>query len=67
MKEPFLDEYEKRRYEMCLRNIEDKLKALKAEAEKEKPYRGYIKEKVDSILWDAKCIDNMTNRTEEDE
>lgn len=30
MKEPYLDEDEKRRYEMCLRNIEDKLKALKA-------------------------------------
>lgn len=66
MKEPFLDEYEKRRYEMCLRNIEDKLKALKVEAEKERPYRYYIKEKIDSILWDAKCIENMTRQDEED-
>lgn len=65
MKEPYLDEDEKRRYEMCLRNIEDKLKALKAEAEKERPYRYYIKEKIDSIIWDAKCIEFLTHNDEE--
>ena len=58
---PYLTEDEKRRYEMCLRNIEDKLKALKTEAENERPYKHYIKEKIDSILWDAKVIENLTN------
>lgn len=63
---PYLDEKEKERFEMCLRNIEDKLNALKCESEKEKPYKHYIKEKIDSILWDAKVIDNLTNiKTEE--
>ena len=58
---PYLTEDEKKRYEMCLRNIEDKLKALKIETENERPYRYYIKEKIDSILWDAKVIEQLTH------
>ena len=57
---PYLDKYEKERLNMCLNNIHDKLTAIDVEALKNNSYKYYIKEKIDSILWDANVIKNLT-------
>lgn len=67
MKEPFLDEREKDRLKMCVANIKDKLNSIEVESENDRPYRYYLAEKIDSILWDANCIKSLTKQTEEDE
>ena len=61
----WLDEFDKKRAWMCVRNIEDKLQAIKRELEKELSYKSYINEKMDSVCWDAECIRNMCDLTTE--
>ena len=64
--EPYLNENQKRTATSCLNNIEDKLMAVRNElTTRERPYKSYLKEKLDSIYWDVKVLINMTN--EEDE
>ena len=60
MENPNLDNNEIKRALGCIANIEDKIKAIKQELLKEKPYKYYINEKIDSVLWDAKCIKSMS-------
>lgn len=67
MKESYLDKYEKQTLQMCVRNIKDKINSIDVESLQDKPYRGYIKEKIDSILWDAKVIENMTHIEDEED
>lgn len=66
MNEPYLNEEEKSRLKMCIANIKDKLTALESESLNERPYRYYLAEKVDSILWDANCIKSMTKQKTKD-
>ena len=60
MREPYLNEEEKRRLKMCIANIKDKLQAIESESLNDKPYRCYLKEKIDSIIWDVNCIESMS-------
>lgn len=56
----FLDENEKKRAAGCINNIQDKLDALKSEiCSREKPFKPYMMEKLDSILWDTNCLISM--------
>ncbi len=54
-----MEEYEKTRIESCISNILDKLEAIKSEIRLEKPYKYYILEKIEPILFDAKCIKSI--------
>lgn len=56
---PYLTGYEIIRASNCEHNIQDKLDAIKSEIHKEKPYKGYMLEKLQSILWDTKCLISM--------
>ena len=59
----YLDEEEKSRAKMCVANITDKLQAIDTELNtREKPYKTYLKEKMDSINWDIKVLNNMINK-----
>ena len=59
----YLDEEEKNRAKMCVVNITDKLQAINTELNtREKPYKTYLKEKMDSINWDIKVLNNMINK-----
>ena len=59
---PYLTEEEKIRAYSCAKNIQDKLNAVLTELLNEKPYKGYLLEKLDSINWDTNCIINMCNK-----
>ena len=59
-----MEEYEKTRIESCISNIQDKLEAIKSEIRLEKPYKYYILEKIEPILFDAKCIKNICESEE---
>ena len=61
MYKPYLDEEEMNRAKMCITNIQDKFEAIKTELNNEKAYKGYLKEKLDSIQWDVNCLLNMCN------
>ena len=59
----YLDEEEKNRAKMCVANIIDKLQAIDTELNtREKPYKTYLKEKMGSINWDIKVLNNMINK-----
>lgn len=59
----YLDDEEKNRAKMCVANIIDKLQAIDIELNtREKPYKTYLKEKMDSINWDIKVLNNMINK-----
>ena len=59
----YLDEEEKNRAKMCVANIIDKLQAIDTELNtREKPYKTYLKEKMESINWDVKVLNNMINK-----
>ena len=59
-----MEEYEKRKIESCINNIQDKLEAIKKEVKLEKPYKYYILEKIEQILFDAKCIKSICESEE---
>lgn len=60
---PYLTEEEIKRAKMCISNIDDKLLAIATEVNNtEHPYKGYLKEKIDSLLHDAKVIFNMCSK-----
>ena len=63
---PYLTESEKVRAYSCARNVEDKLNAVKNELLNEKPYKYYLIEKLESILWDTNCIISMCKNESED-
>lgn len=48
-----------KRAKMCLVNIKDKLRAVESEINKEKAFKYYLKEKLDSITWDINVLNNM--------
>lgn len=54
-----MEEWQKNKIISCISNIEDKLNAIKNEINLDKPYKYYILEKIEPILFDAKCIKNM--------
>ncbi len=54
-----MEEYEKKKIESCILNIEDMLKAIKKEVQLDKPHKYYILEKIEPILFDAKCIKSI--------
>lgn len=59
----YLDEDHIKRAKMCVANIFDKLQAIDTELNtREKPYRTYLKEKMDSINWDIKVLNNIINK-----
>ena len=59
----YLDEEEKNRAKMCVANIIDKFQAIDTELNtREKPYKTYLKEKMDSINWNIKVLNNMINK-----
>lgn len=48
----------------CLDNIKDKLRAIKMEMERDIQSRYYLKEKIDSIVWDSQVIQNICSKEE---
>lgn len=61
---PYLEGYDIPRAKECAWNIQDKLNAIVTELEQEKPYKGYLQEKLQSILHDTKCLLSMSEREE---
>lgn len=59
-----LNENEIKKAKECLFNIEDKLQAIEMELCKENPYKYYLLEKIDSVLWDSRCIANLCKTDE---
>lgn len=67
-KEVFLNESQSRTALSCVSNIEDKLEAIKNELlTREKPYKPYLNEKLDSIYWDVKVLMNIAKLEDEKE
>lgn len=67
MSEPFLNELQRENAKMCIRNIADKMLSVDTEiSTKEKPYKRYLKEKLDSINWDVQVLLNLC-KEEDDE
>ena len=60
---PYLEDDEIARAKMCISNIEDKLNAIKSEVyNTAHPYKKYLDEKLQSIIFDTKCLDSMINK-----
>ena len=59
-----MEEYEKKKIEDCIYNIQDKLGAIKAEIELDKPYKYYILDKLESIFYDVKNIKSICESEE---
>ena len=58
----YLSKEEIKRAKMCVLNIQDKLGSVASEINtREKPYKHYLQEKIESILWDANVLMNMVN------
>lgn len=56
----FLNKEEKQRAKECVYNIKDKMNAIENEVfYKDKSYKEYLLEKLQSILWDTNCLINM--------
>lgn len=67
-KEVFLNENQTGISMSCVANIEDKLAAIKNELiTREKPYKPYLNEKLDSIYWDLKVLMNVAKIEDEKE
>ena len=65
---PYLNEDEIKRAKMCVANIKDKLYAIEKEInETQRPYKHYLKEKLDSIIWDTKVLNNMIEGDDEND
>lgn len=59
----YLNADEIKRAKMCIANIEDKLNAVKTEIlSREKPYKDYLKEKLDSMNWDVQVLISMIEK-----
>ena len=63
----YLSEDEIKRAQMCVLNIQDKLGSVVSEIKKEKPYKSYLKEKLDSITWDVNVLNSMIENNEDEE
>lgn len=60
---PYLEEEEIKRAKNCVNNIMNKLNAVQSELNtREHPYKTYLKEKLDIILYDTKCMLDMCNK-----
>ena len=59
-----MEEYEKKKIESCILNIEDKLNSIKNEINLDKPYKYYILEKIEPVIFDAKCIKSICESEE---
>ena len=53
---PYLEGYDISKAKDYAYNIQDKLNAIANELEQEKPYKRYLQEKLESILWDTNCL-----------
>ena len=68
MSEPFLNKNQKGIAESCIRNIADKMLSIDTEiSQKEKSYKSYLLEKLESIYWDIQVLINMCKEDDEDE
>lgn len=68
MSKPFLDDLQKDTAIRCVANIDDKLQAVKLElVNPNKPYKTYLREKLESIDWDVQILLNMTSEDSNDE
>lgn len=59
-----MEEWERDKIKSCIFNIQDKLEAINKEIELEKPYKYYILEKIEPILFDSKCIKSICESEE---
>lgn len=65
---PFLNENEIKTAKMCVANIKDKLYAIEKEVtETQRPYKHYLKEKLDSIISDTRVLNSMIEGDDEDD
>lgn len=66
MSKPYLDETQKERAKMCIRNIADKMLSVDTEiSQKEKSYKSYLLEKLESIRWDVQVLMSMCEEDDE--
>jgi hypothetical protein len=63
----YFNEEQIRRGKDCAWNIQDKLHAIMSELGGPRPYKGYMKEKLESILWDAKCLMSMCEEDQDEQ
>lgn len=54
-----LNEQERERVNNCLYDINDKLKAIDLEMKRDKQYKSYLTEKIESALWDMQVIKHI--------
>lgn len=54
-----MQEYELRKAQDCVYNIQDKLNALRDEINRGNPYSGYCLEKLEPIKNDVNCLISM--------
>lgn len=67
MSKPYLDEAQKDRAKMCIRNIADKMLSVDTEiSQKEKSYKSYLLEKLESIRWDVQVLMSMCEDDEDE-
>ena len=59
-----MEEWKKDKIKGCICNIQDKLSAIENEINLKKPYNYYIIEKIEPIIYDAKCIKSMCESEE---
>lgn len=60
----YLNDWEKKKVNMCLTNIVDKIGAIQIEIIGDKAYKGYLLEKITSALHDMQVIKNICEREE---
>lgn len=62
----YLTNEEVKRAKMCTSNIQDKLQAIISELNNKHAYKTYLKEKMESITWDVKCMNSMLSEEGEE-
>lgn len=63
----YLSDEEKKRMKMCTSNIKDKLQAIITELNNDHSYKTYLREKMNSITWDVRCINSIIEEEENEE
>lgn len=67
MSKPYLSESQKNTAKACIRNIADKMLSVDTEiSQKEKSYKSYLLEKLESIHWDVQVLLNMCSGDEDE-
>lgn len=68
MNKPYLGEQEKNRAKSIMYSIKDRMAAVESELIfRDRPYKSYLSEKLDSIYTDIKCLMSICEEGDGDE